>query len=263
MIINMTGGSGGGLNFKVVQYREKPIEPAKENTIAVVVPNVITNSVDWVMQAEQPEGVSGLIWIEVGTASDVAFYADKKQMVKLYPKSVQQFVDNSWVRREAYIYQSGWQMFSTKALVLYSFGNENESVTGGWTSAGKRSASNSSATATAPTITRGSETIKFDVSGTSNSGIAYCQNKIDLRDVSTLTVKGSFTSGGSKYLILYIWSEIGSYAPDNAVASETILTGNDPVLLSLEEYSLTSAEGYYIGFFIRGSSVEIEEMLGE
>lgn len=132
MVFNMTGNGGGGLNFKVVQYTTTPTGTAAENTIGVVTDTAITS---WVMQAEQPTGTAGLVWIEVAAASDVAFYADKKQRVKLYPKSVKQYTENGWAGVDAYIYQSeAWTKFSSAFDGwLYYLGNKYEEATGDWT----------------------------------------------------------------------------------------------------------------------------------
>lgn len=121
MIINMTGGGGGGgLNFKVVQYTATPTGTAKENTIGVVTDTAIS---DWVMQSEEPTGSEGLVWIEVAAESDVAFYADKKQLVKLYPKAVKQYIGSSWASLNAFVYQDGeWVAFSSSQFIIYQSG---------------------------------------------------------------------------------------------------------------------------------------------
>lgn len=129
------GGSGGGLNFVVKQYTETPTGTAKENTIGVVTDTAITS---WVMQAEQPTSpAAGMVWIKSATTSTVAFYADKKQQVKLYPKSVKQYVSGAWVNCEAFIYQDGaWAQFSSAQLIIYQsgaglFANFSEGGSGG------------------------------------------------------------------------------------------------------------------------------------
>lgn len=120
MIINMTGGAGGGgLDFKVAQYTATPTGTAKENTIGIITDTAISG---WKMQAEEPTAVAGLVWIEVAAASDVPFYADKKQTVRLYPVAVKQYVGGSWVNCEAYAYQNGWKQFSSEVVIVYEYG---------------------------------------------------------------------------------------------------------------------------------------------
>ena len=118
MIYVLNGG--GGLNVKVVAYSVTPTGVAAENTIAVVTDTAISG---WVMQAEQPTGTAGLVWIEVAAASDVAFFADKKQRVKVYPKLVKQYVGGAWSNKEAHVYQnSAWVQFSYARLYVYNNG---------------------------------------------------------------------------------------------------------------------------------------------
>lgn len=175
MVFNMTG-NGDGLNFAVKQYTATPTGTAKENTIGVVTDTAITS---WVMQAEQPTGAEGMVWIEVAAASDVAFYADKKQQVKLYPKSVKQYVDGAWSSVDAYVYQGGaWVEFSSSWNgELYYYGDEFESVTGGWI--GRAGA------AIGTHIIKGTDGITLKSSESANMQTA---NKIDLSGFNTLSV---------------------------------------------------------------------------
>lgn len=178
MVFNMTG-NGDGLNFAVKQYTATPTGTAKENTIGVVTDTAITS---WVMQAEQPEGVEGLVWIEVAAASDVAFFADRKHQVKLYPKSVNQYVSGAWENKEAYVYQNGaWVLFSQTNVYYYDEGDLCESVTGGWKKTGYQSY----------TVTFASDHILLHVQPNSDTGVksraaAATINKIDLTNISTL-----------------------------------------------------------------------------
>ena len=121
------GGAGGGLNFVVKQYTETPTGTAKENTIAVVTDTAITS---WVMQAEQPTGAEGMVWIEVAAASDVAFFADRKQQVRVYPASVFQYVSSAWVEKESFVYQGEtWVQFG--GVFIYDAGKMPATVEGG------------------------------------------------------------------------------------------------------------------------------------
>lgn len=120
MLINRIGGAIN-LNFRVTAYASLP-DSGKENEIAVITETPMTG---YIMQAEQPEAVEGLVWIEVAATSDVAFYADKKEMVKLYPRSVRQYVDGNLENAEAYIYQNGkWEQFSYTIFLAYNYGTE-------------------------------------------------------------------------------------------------------------------------------------------
>ena len=192
MIVNMTGSGGVGLNFKVVQYTTTPTGTAAENTIGVVTNTAITS---WVMQAEQPTGTAGLVWIEVAAASDAAFFADRKQQVKLYPKVVWQYSNGEWYGLLASIYQAGaWTTFSFPTRYVYRNGNEFEEWTGGWESAWQ----------TGPfynakgTVTKDESSITVNAPGDRYSIFAKTVNKIDVSSFKTLTATAT-SSNGSRF----------------------------------------------------------------
>lgn len=190
---NLGGAGGGGLNFKVVQYTETPTGTAKENTIGVVTDTAITS---WVMSAEQPTGAEGMVWIEVAAASDVAFFADKKQCVKVYPKSVKQYVGGAWSNMDAYVYQGGaWVQFSKEMFMLFDNGDVCASVTGGWDTGGYDKIH---------TETIGS-TISLSAgpqSAVASRSTAVTNNAIDLTNIKTLHCKLDSLSGGLFYLFI-------------------------------------------------------------
>lgn len=172
-----SGGGAGGYNFAVKAYSAMPTGTAAENTIGVVIDNLTQPMTGWVMQAEAPIGTPGLVWIEVATESDVAFYADKKGFVKLYPIAVQQHDGEKWSGVEAYIYQNGWQQFSSAFDGwLYYLGETYDDVTGGW----KVSSSSGS-------LTENDDNL-FLKSTTGNETFASTTNPIDTRGFSMLEV---------------------------------------------------------------------------
>ena len=170
-----SGGAGGGLNFKVVQYTETPTGTAAENTIAVVTDTPISS---WVMSAEQPEGVDGMVWLEASLESDVAFFADKKQLLKIYPKFVRQYTNGTWARVNAYIYQGGWIKFcSDWNGELYVYGDQWETITGGWIIDGQTQA--------ADTVTFQDQDIMIAAKANYRSVVSTA-NKIDTTGYNTL-----------------------------------------------------------------------------
>lgn len=126
---NVSGsGGGGGLNLKVTAYSELP-ETGKENEIAVITDTPMTG---YVMQAEQPTGTEGLVWIQVGDSSTAPIWVDKKQTVQIYPITVSQYIGGAWASVTAYATNNGvWNDFTR--LYVYKAGNTYESLTGGWT----------------------------------------------------------------------------------------------------------------------------------
>lgn len=128
MILEMIGGGGSSLNFKVVG-NPQPSNPS-ENTIWL---NTDTHIESWVFSATEPSTAEfGMVWFPVGTSSTVAFNALKKNGIQVYPLSAKQYIDGAWIPKTAKIYQGGeWVNLIT---YLYDAGNECEAITGGWIS---------------------------------------------------------------------------------------------------------------------------------
>lgn len=222
------GGAGGGLNFVVKQYTETPTGTAKENTIAVVTDTAITS---WVMSAEQPEGVEGLVWIEVAAASDVAFFADKKQQVKLYPLSVSQYVGDAWGKRAAWVYQSGaWVQFSKELFMLFDNGDQCTSITGGWGTGGYN-------TAHTETITSVISLSAGPQAAVASRSTASTKEAIDLTNITTLNCKLDGLTGGRFYLFLR-----DEYAPNTNGVGETYAQTTTAGTVSLDVSSVNGAK---------------------
>lgn len=113
------GGSGGaaGENFRVMGGTVQPAAP-RENDIWV---NTDTKIESWVFSASEPENpASGMVWIEVGAASDVAFNALKKNELAVYPVWVRQYADGAFADRDAHIFRNNaWVQFSEVITALY------------------------------------------------------------------------------------------------------------------------------------------------
>ena len=207
------GGAGGGLNFVVKQYAETPTGAAKENTIGVVTDTAITA---WVMSAEQPAGVEGMVWIEVAAASDVAFFADRKQQVKVYPVSVSQYIGAAWTSLNAYIYQNAaWAEFgSSWKGELYINGNQWTSVTGGWSAYAQTNGS----------VAFGESQISLTIStGSSNAVFFSTNNMIDFSGYNTLSVNVVSKTGSNLLLFVStIKHTTNNSARNDSIASAVI-----------------------------------------
>lgn len=131
---NAGGGSGGGLNFKVVGGTSAPASP-KENTIWV---NTSTKITGWVFSTTEPEApAAGMVWFTTDKKSTAPFNALKKNNITVYPISAKQYVSGAWVDKTAKSYQNGaWVDWWNGHL--YEYGNLHERVTGGWTKDGYR-----------------------------------------------------------------------------------------------------------------------------
>lgn len=117
---NLGGGSGGGLNFKVVGGTTQPGNPT-ENTIWVNTSEKITS---WIFSATEPSpAAAGMVWITTGTASSVEFNALKKNGLQVYPISAKQYVGGAWVDVTAKSYQGGeWVEWIIDLVLLDSDG---------------------------------------------------------------------------------------------------------------------------------------------
>lgn len=116
-------GSGGGtsLNFKIVGGTTRPTNPP-ENTIWV---NTATKITSWIFSATEPSSAEeGMVLISVGTASNVAFSATKKNPIMVYPLYAKQCVSGAWVKVDAEIYQDGWTDLLTE-VVFFADGEFN------------------------------------------------------------------------------------------------------------------------------------------
>lgn len=133
MIGRTNGGSGGAsLNFKIVAYTDENSllqATPPENTIGVITGAKITS---WTFSVEAPaDPVDGMLWIQTGTASAVAFNAVKKNGIEVYPISAKQGTGTSWVDVTCKSYQNGeWADWWNGEL--YIDGDQFEAVTGGW-----------------------------------------------------------------------------------------------------------------------------------
>lgn len=259
-------GSGGGaaLNFKVVAYASEEAllaaTPA-ENTIGVITTNKITG---YSFSAEAlAEAVEGMVWFNIGTSSQVAFSATKKNPIMVYPLSAKQYVDGALGDVTCWTYQNGaWVEWATPGL-LYDSGNENIGLTGGWV-AGTPVVYNSSFTLA------GSLDMSIDDSGlltatetvANGNSVLYMKNPIDLSNYSTLKFTGSYYSANSLHCMLGIWTEFGVYKDDNIAAklSSTSTSKNrDTYVVDVSKLSGPHMIGFYM-FGTSSSQVTMQKM---
>ena len=237
------GGGGGGFTFKVVRYDTTPSGTAKENTIAVVSETAISG---WVMQAEEPSVMAeddGFVWIQVATQSDVAFYVDKKQYLKVYPKVVKQYVDGAWSNVEAYAYQSGeWVAFSSALIFLCKEGDECVAVTGGWAGAN---------------VKNNGDSLLFNGTINANSKVWFqTLNKISIQGKETLVFDMSTGNRHSYWSDFCLGISTSSKPTVNDFAAYVVPTEkNESLARQLVEVPISSVNGdYYIVCYMRNGN---------
>lgn len=256
MILNMSGGSGGsggGLNFTVKQYADISALPATaaENDIAVITAATMNG---WAFDAVEPASpAEGMVWIEVGAASEVAFNLLKKNAVYVYPVSVWQYSAGAWATVDAWIHQNSiWTQFSEliTAVYLYNAGDVCEAVTGGYAAFSLKPTSNPASNGS-PSISYGetSMTISSDTTYATNGGIARTVEKVDLSSFKKIVWEGTRTGGAEANIS--VWSSMGSHQQENRVATQTLTTA-----MQTAEIDISDLSGeHYIGFgFARNGS---------
>jgi hypothetical protein len=207
------GGGSNPLNFDVVG-NPQPTNP-KGNTIWI---NTDIDITGYYFSATQPENMAeGEVWILIGSASDIAFSATKKNPVMVYPLSAKQKIDGALVDVTAKSYQNGeWGDWWNGEL--YDSGDEFESVTGGWIA--QAVPMDTGDEPNKPSITKGSSsmTIKANSSG---GGIVRTNNMVDITKYKSLKFNGSVTTGTNGHdwwFDFIVWSKIGSNYTQNVSA---------------------------------------------
>ena len=177
------GGSGGGLNYKIVGNTTEPGNP-KENTIWIKTDVKITCHTFSEKEPNSP--VEGMVWIMVGRDSAVGFNALKKNCIVILPVAVLQYADGSWVPMDSYIYQGGWVHFASAILYLFNKGDLCEGVSGGWVATDRHVHSTNPRT---PTLTVDGEsmTVSYNSSKNFAGGTVETVNAIDLSSFRKLT----------------------------------------------------------------------------
>ena len=225
-----TGGGGGGLNFAVKAYASESTLPAtaKENTIAVITETAIAS---WIVDVKEPENpAAGMVWIEVGTESEVAFNLMKKNAIYIYPASVKQYAGSTWADVDAFIYQGGsWAQFSQIVTDVYLFNNGDtcDAVTGGWGAVDGGAVSDSA--------------LGISVYYSAKGAQVYTKAGVDLTKFNTLRVlSGTYHTS----TVFGIMSKApsgasGSYNTNNGQCSArgTISAANKEFTLDISQYS--------------------------
>lgn len=237
---NAGGGSGGGLNFKVVGGTSAPASP-KDNTIWVNTSTAITS---WVFSATEPEApAAGMVWITTGKSSTAPFNALKKNNITVYPISAKQYVRGKWVDKTAKSYQGGaWADWWNGELFIS--GNKYEGFTGGWVRADYYKGNDDNTNTGTLTV---DDTIYLKTSTGTYCKSVRTTNKIDLTNWKTLKyITTQYNKGEAAILIT---SAAGKVDIDNvAVATGSFVVGESSL-------DITELDGeYYIGAYVRNAA---------
>ena len=94
---------GSGLDFRVIGAAAEPAV-CREKDIWVATDQPVTGTV---FSAEQPQGREGLLWVRTGSSSPVAFPADRRGTLYVYPESCYQYLNAAWTEKTAMSRLSG------------------------------------------------------------------------------------------------------------------------------------------------------------
>lgn len=237
-----SGGSGSGLNFKVVGGTTEPASP-KENTIWV---NTDVEITSWVFSAVEPKApAEGTVWISTGLTSPVEFNALGKNSIQICPTYVKQYVGDAWVDKTSKSYiGSEWVDW---LLYLYNMGDECKGLTGGWQARAWYCSSTEHSTA-APTITKNTDsmTITFPITG---SGVAEVAKDINFSGRKTLccNIKSLVDTSDPFYTArITIVPRNATYFSKNAVAS-ALITETGVISLNIENLDAGASYDVAIG----------------
>lgn len=235
-----SGGSGGGLNFKLVGGVTQPAGPSA-NTIWVNTDEAITG---YIFCSEAPEVTSaddGLVVILTGTASGAEFNALKKNTIMLYPTSVKQCINGVLTDVAAYIYMDGWALVGEVALyadgalsVPYTFLLTPENATG----------------------TVGDTTVVLKTVADKVSEAFICLGPLDLTYIGSIEMVYTLASAASiasdAYGAIFVAKEkVASYADAAAISENKVskLVNNKPTADLTTSLNVTSLSGKYYVYF--------------
>lgn len=108
------GGSGGGLNFKVVGGTSVPA--GHENLVWV---NTETAISSWVVSPNEPQApAEGMVWILDGDSNGINII--KKNAVEVFPSQCHQFISGGWADVEAFLFHAAaWvKLYAVRPITL-------------------------------------------------------------------------------------------------------------------------------------------------
>lgn len=242
-MLGKTNAGGMSLNFKIDAYATKNIllaDSPKRNTIGVVTRNDITS---YIFSPSEPAvPTPGMVWIATGSSSPGTFNAIKKNVVQVSPLYAKQYIGGKWAEVEAMSYIDGVWLDWFK--YLYNKGDECVELTGGW-KAYPYKTSGSGSTASTPSVTKGSSTIRLSL-GDLKAGALFTEKPIDLTDISSLSINviGVSDSKDTGFLLI-TKSKKNNYTRDAGVK----ITNTGLVTLDVSDYK----GQYYVAVNLQGT----------
>lgn len=237
--------TGMELNFSVIG-NQKPNndDTIAENTIWV---NTDTEITGWFFSETEPEApVEGIIWISTSNESEIVFNALKENYIQIMPLSAKQYINGTWIEKEAEIYQNGewkvwidWSKWIVKAG-LYKLPMVAAGVP-----------YDPSYSKTTFTVTQKDGYILFQQ--TTGTGMVLW-GPVELSGINSITIEGDFSDGVNgphpNHFMLGVW---GQFPPTqiNTWDARILLTATGATL------DVSSINGErYVGFSVRNMGSE-------
>lgn len=204
-----------------------------ENDIAVITTDEITN---WCIQAEEPTSpVEGTLWIVTRDGGYAWFNIGMPSApIIVHPATALQYIDSTWVSKDAYVYQNNdWMQFQ---YYLYNAGDEYNILTEGWT---VYNGSNGTGVKNADNITLGYKSSSGRTSSVWTNGL------IDVTNFSKLCVLKNITAVTNQ-LNIGLGSTNNTHGTVPDIVNKTFTTtGLSTGVVDISEYSGL----YYVGLY--------------
>ena len=245
MIFNMCAGANP-LNFTVLGGLSAPANP-KENTVWLSCDAEITT---WVFAPTEPENpVEGMAWIKTGLASKQSFNALKDKEITLCPLSASVYGGGAWQSVGAKIFKGQWLSWWNGQL--YEYGESFPHITGGWLAVKQKydidlNSSNISLTEKESSLLLSVPALEY---GYANCGAMMTVNKIDLTDVSSLSVTGHCSKTHAMNRLYVTQNNATTWYSKNAPAAIQLVAEGETVL---DVSALTGS--YYVALSMYGTT---------
>ena len=245
---------GVQLNFEIVGSENEPAAP-RENMIWINTNVPITSYIFDVSAPSSP--LPDMIWIKIGTSSDIAFDALKGSGIKIYPKSAKQYIEDQWVDKEAETYLNGeWYNWVTGlwAGEMYIEGTDYTWFTGGWEAVGLAGTDEGYFyNAGLPILTKNSTNMTASISYNEDdrqyrSGVVRTINTIPLTAYNTLKFIGKGSANNGYVRLLVLSADCTRF--ENAVKTEIITTTSKTYTIDISDLD----GSYYIAVMVEADT---------
>lgn len=262
---NSGGAGSGGSTMVIVGSTTRPAK-ATQNMIWIDTDVEITS---YVLSGTEPENpTSGMVWVTISNSGRVATKNPiGGNWMTMYLLRANQHIDGAWVKKTVMCYQDGEWL--NCLMHVYKNGVTTHNILAKAMKTGADAAN----PAVAPTVSVHETNFEATLGSSSSgaAGIVYLSDKVDLSNVSTLYVKGTFKSGNNAaFPYVGVWSDIGTYSSDYRV---TMMRPCEAADTTIETTAAVDVSGlpnglYYIGFVMstatnKTCTINIEEIYYE